>query len=772
MKNFLTLLIIIAGGSLFSQVELDPYYHTYDEILAELDSLQTLYPEWIMVQQIGMSSGAPYQEQLPIYAAKLSDNVTEDEDEPAVLFIGQVHAEEVLGIEITLYMINDLLEHRFQTPWRIWLENMEIWFVPTYNPEGLQVVMDAWDVSFRKNKRDNNNNNVFDFEVVPGGDIDGVDINRNYSFNWIHGDTLYTPQGEELYDYYRGAAPFSESETRVIRDLAEEHHFILSVCWHSSRTGNLSEKVFYSLEWDGVKRCPDFDMNRSIGENVASRIPLEPPQSGFYEPSPSRGRKGNTHDWFYQVYGTVQLLIECGTQNLQPPEPIIIDTCERNSQGAYWMLSRILGYQTTDKALLTGHITDAVTGEPLVAELFIPEKYASYFKPRLSEALYGRFWRLISPGTYTLHFRKHGYEELVLNNVVVNNSGWTDLDNAPFNGIQLNPLASVEITGNLSGYSAPLCGEIIVFNEFTSDDTIQVIDGSFSLSTFAGNLALLVNAEGFVPRLLEFQYEGGNYDLDIEMEPAVEIFSEQWQDGFSAWNVYGDWAILIDDLTGELYADDSPDVFYTDGDTYTLSLAAPINLHGVSNDVVMVLKHKFYVEHDRDFCKIDISTDGINWHDLSRFTGIGEGWQKEYLPLSEYIGNYIYLRFALAADATVNDPGWKIAGMDILASTGAAAEDGSIILPPTRLHNNVPNPFNPETRITFQLQEAAEASLLIYNLKGQLVRTLLSRELPAGVHQCCWDGRDDQGKSSSSGIYFYQLESRDFRQFRKMILMK
>ena len=154
-------------STLFSQVSLDPRYHTYDEIKAEIDSLQILYPDFVFVDSIGVTLGAPYQEPIPIWAVKLSDNPDMDEDEPAVLFVGQCHAEEVLGVEITMYMINDILEHWYiPLPYGIWLSELEIWFIPSINPEGLQVVMDGWDTAFRKNKRDCNGNVTF---------IEGID---------------------------------------------------------------------------------------------------------------------------------------------------------------------------------------------------------------------------------------------------------------------------------------------------------------------------------------------------------------------------------------------------------------------------------------------------------------------------------------------------------------------------------------------------------------------------------------------------------------------
>ena len=77
------------------------------------------------------------------------------------------------------------------------LADSELWIIPTYNPEGLRVVHgyfedgnEIQDVTYRKNKRDTNNNNIFDYENGIGGDTDGVDLNRNYDFNWIFGDGL------------------------------------------------------------------------------------------------------------------------------------------------------------------------------------------------------------------------------------------------------------------------------------------------------------------------------------------------------------------------------------------------------------------------------------------------------------------------------------------------------------------------------------------------------------------------------------------------------
>ena len=67
---------------------------------------------------------------------------------------------------------------------------------------------------------------------------------------------------------------------------------------------------------------------------------------------------------------------------------------------------------------------------------------------------------------------------------------------------------------------------------------------------------------------------------------------------------------------------------------------------------------------------------------------------------------------------------------------------------------------------------ATRARVAIYTVNGQLVRTLLDEDLAAGEHTVTWHGRDDAGRRVATGTYFYQLRAGDFRQVRKMTLVK
>ena len=88
------------------------------------------------------------------------------------------------------------------------------------------------------------------------------------------------------------------------------------------------------------------------------------------------------------------------------------------------------------------------------------------------------------------------------------------------------------------------------------------------------------------------------------------------------------------------------------------------------------------------------------------------------------------------------------------------------------LYQNYPNPFNPTTNIKYQLPERAQIFLGVYNVLGQLVRTLIDEKQMARKYSVRWDGKDYKGRFVSSGLYFYTIRTKDFVKSRKMILIR
>jgi len=104
--------------------------------------------------------------------------------------------------------------------------------------------------------------------------------------------------------------------------------------------------------------------------------------------------------------------------------------------------------------------------------------------------------------------------------------------------------------------------------------------------------------------------------------------------------------------------------------------------------------------------------------------------------------------------------------------TAVSNRESETLITQYALFDNYPNPFNPTTTIVYHLPRASQIKLMVYNLAGQLVRTLVDAPQAAGRFQITWDGRDDVGNGVASGVYLYRLEAGNFAETKKMILMR
>jgi len=109
-------------------------------------------------------------------------------------------------------------------------------------------------------------------------------------------------------------------------------------------------------------------------------------------------------------------------------------------------------------------------------------------------------------------------------------------------------------------------------------------------------------------------------------------------------------------------------------------------------------------------------------------------------------------------------------GIDFTLMTAAGV--GNDIIAATKLNSNYPNPFNPITHIAYSIRESGNVTLEVYNLKGQLVKSLLNEVKETGDYTILWNGTDNSNKSVSSGVYFYKMKTQNYNSTKKMILMK
>lgn len=122
------------------------------------------------------------------------------------------------------------------------------------------------------------------------------------------------------------------------------------------------------------------------------------------------------------------------------------------------------------------------------------------------------------------------------------------------------------------------------------------------------------------------------------------------------------------------------------------------------------------------------------------------------------VRNYVAIRTGRCCTQMLPSPNEDITGADIPVATA--------------LGRSYPNPFNPATMISFDLAAKGPVSIRIYNVAGQLVRTLVNGERGAGRHSETWDGKNDAGYLLGSGVYFLKMKASSFESSRKLVLLR
>ena len=490
-----------------------PGYRTYAIALAELQQMEIDHPGICKLYNLGNSRGKEYfnagnnnyiNYQHDIWALKLSSNVDNDEDKPAVFYMGAHHAREPLSTEVTFYVLNHLLQNYGVDPdITNSINSKEIWFIPIVNPDGHKIVLDQVDVWWRKNIRDNNNNGQL--TLASGGSYpDGVDPNRNYGWEWGGQGS----SGSTTSQAYRGPSAFSEPEVDAMKDLIATRHFVAGITYHT-----YSELVLWPYGYVNNAVAPDAIALAELGTAMAATIPRL--GSGYYTPQPSwalYAAAGVTDDYAYGQHGIFCYTIELATQFI-PPASQVVQVCEDNLEAALILLNRI------DYSTLTGHVTDAVTGDPLVAEVFVEgiDNTGLYREPYRSNVDFGRYYRMLPEGDYTVTFSSLGYFDQTFSNVNIYNLGQTVLHAA------LQPQEQVSVSGIVTNAMSgiPVVGATIEVSGSGLDPVFSDINGSYMLENFyEGTYNFKITAPYCIALFQEVVISAENIIFNFTLEKA------------------------------------------------------------------------------------------------------------------------------------------------------------------------------------------------------------------------------------------------------------
>jgi len=263
-------------------------YMSYQESLDFLDMMEKAHPDLIKIIKIGTTF-----EGRDIVLAKISKNVETADEKPALLYTGSVHAREWIGHELALKFIDYVAKNQNVDPeLEKSLTESTIYMVPCLNPDGYEYSRKHFSF-WRKNRRKNHDGTI------------GVDLNRNFSIGFVK-------QKDTSSNVYGGEEPFSEAETRAMKDFVDAHENItIAFDYHSQ--GNVffpAHKFMHEAELDGT------DMNVLCANMNDEFAKVTGRKYGIHRGKPPAHLISGSGREYYYNKGIIAVVVEVGTKNI------------------------------------------------------------------------------------------------------------------------------------------------------------------------------------------------------------------------------------------------------------------------------------------------------------------------------------------------------------------------------------------------------------------------------------------------------------------------
>ena len=295
-------------------------YSSYDECVAFFQEAEKSRPDLFQVQSIGKT-----WEGRDILAVSITKNVASHLEKPALFYTGTIHAREWIGIELSLSFAQYILEHIDYDPQlNTILNNTTLYMVPCANPDGFEYSRNHFSF-WRKNRRKN-----------PDGSY-GVDLNRNFSIG-------FSPNKNYTSNVYSGPEPFSEPETRALRDFFIDHENItIALDYHSQ--GNVFFPAHNFIHEDAEDAI---DLN-ILASNMAEEIRKESGREyGVHMGKPPVHLISGSGREFYYSRGALALVIEVGSRNISDYLEHMSENIDENLPALVMALSEVKNYTKRD----------------------------------------------------------------------------------------------------------------------------------------------------------------------------------------------------------------------------------------------------------------------------------------------------------------------------------------------------------------------------------------------------------------------------------------
>ncbi len=298
-------------------------YTSYDDCIAFFKSAQEKNPELFKVEVIGKT-----HENRDIILVCITNNVKNHKEKPALLYTGTIHAREWVGIEIALAFGEYIQEHASYHPQlNDILNRTSLYMVPCANPDGFEYSRNHFTF-WRKNRRKNEDGSF------------GVDLNRNFEVGFTQNNTMSS-------NVYSGPHPYSEPETKALRDFTLDHpNITIALDYHSQ--GNVFFPAHNFLHEDDEFAV---DLTR-LAANMAEEIRKESGREyGNHMGKPPTKLISGSGREFYFSQGALALVAEAGSRNISDYKENMSEHIDENIPALIFALNEVNNYKKDDKII-------------------------------------------------------------------------------------------------------------------------------------------------------------------------------------------------------------------------------------------------------------------------------------------------------------------------------------------------------------------------------------------------------------------------------------
>jgi len=344
-------------------------YPNYSQLINQYEQLLLQNNELMNSFDIGNTSNNT----IKVY--KITNENSAEINKKNILIIGNIYAKDIVEANISYLWTQDLLQNNNLS----YLDNLNIYIIPSLNPDGMDTSLQTQNSLLLTNN-------------------EGININRNFSFNWIHGNS---DEDNTQNQYNKGEYPYSSNEALALQNFL--NNYKIEFCLFNMTDELAQNQVKFPYKWAEIRESPDFNAFNKLAQNTANIV------NNNWIHNPNTERNGNLLDELYVNYGIIPFQLSFGFHYVLPDENEVIQQKNYLTSIINHFFDTIVNYESVDNTkpgFLELNIVDNNTLQNIEANVSIDGLHTTAFQNNKSNAENGMYYRFISEGTYYLIIEK------------------------------------------------------------------------------------------------------------------------------------------------------------------------------------------------------------------------------------------------------------------------------------------------------------------------------------------------------------------------------